>query len=113
MPFIANSMVVEMRTTTRATVVGQCFVCPSHTIDGFIKNALSDTDTIRIQANEMSHVEFTTMVIFRKITSQPEFSQVDVTETLKNADTRVGSKVIMGRHLLSTKSIYRNLFRIQ
>ena len=39
----------------------QCFVCPSHTIDGFIKNALSDTATIRIQANAMSHVEFATI----------------------------------------------------
>ena len=39
----------------------QCFVCPSHAIDGFIKNALSDTGTIRIQANAMSHVEFATI----------------------------------------------------
>ena len=48
--------------------------------------------------------------IFRKITSQSEFSQVDTTESLKYADTRFGRKVIMGRRLLSTKSIYRNLF---
>jgi hypothetical protein len=39
----------------------QCFVCPSHTIDSFIKNALSDTTTIRIQVNAMSHVEFATI----------------------------------------------------
>jgi hypothetical protein len=39
----------------------QCFVCPSHTIDGFIKNAFSDTVTIRIQVNAMSHVEFATI----------------------------------------------------
>ena len=39
----------------------QCFVCPSHPIDGFIKNALSDTVTIRIQDNAMSHVEFATI----------------------------------------------------
>ena len=41
----------------------QCFVCPSHDIDGFIKNALSDSDTtmIRIQTNAMSHVEFATI----------------------------------------------------
>ncbi len=38
----------------------QCFVCPSHAIDGFIKNALRDTSTIRIQTNAMSHVEFDT-----------------------------------------------------
>ena len=50
------------------------------------------------------------LTIHRKITSQSEFSQVVVTETLKYADTRFGSKVIMGRRLLNTKSIYRNLF---
>ena len=32
------------------------------------------------------------------------------TEPLKYADTRFGSKVIMGRRLLCTKNIYRNLF---
>ncbi len=32
------------------------------------------------------------------------------TESLKYADTRFGTKVIMGLLLLSTKSIYRNLF---
>ena len=32
------------------------------------------------------------------------------TEPLKYADTRFGTKVIMGCLLLSTKSIYRNLF---
>jgi hypothetical protein len=72
MPFIANSMVAEMRTLGQENVFSctmdgackcafpiiqaqlpwvQCFVCPSHAIDGFIKNALSDTGTIRIQAN--------------------------------------------------------------
>jgi hypothetical protein len=82
MPFIANSMVAEMRTPGQENVFSctmdgackgafpiiqaqlpwvQCFVCPSHAIDGFIKNALSDTGTIRIQANAMSHVEFATI----------------------------------------------------
>ena len=159
MPFIANSMVAEMRTLGQenvfsCTMDGACkgafpiiqaqlpwvqrFVCPSHAIDGFIKNALSDTGTIRIQANAMSHVEFATipwgetmfkntyetawqvvlalvshqkpLAIFRKIANQPEFSQVGATEPLKYADTRFGSKVIMGRRLLCTKNIYRNLF---
>jgi len=50
------------------------------------------------------------LAIFRKIASQPEFSQVGATEPLKYADTRFGTKVIMGCRLLSTKSIYRNLF---
>jgi hypothetical protein len=125
MSFIANSMVAEMRTLGQENVFSytmdgtckgafpiiqdqlpwvQCFVCPSHTIDGFIKNALSDTVTIRIQVNAMSHVEFAIIAwgetvfkntyettwqvvlglvsrqkplpIFRKIASQSEFSQV-------------------------------------
>jgi hypothetical protein len=50
------------------------------------------------------------LAIFRKIASQSEFSQVVVTEPLKYVDTRFGRKVIMGRRLLSTKIIHRNLF---
>ena len=50
------------------------------------------------------------LAIYRKIASQPEFSQVGATESLKYTDTRFGSKVIMGSRLLSTKIIYRNLF---
>ena len=45
------------------------------------------------------------------LASQSDFS-VGVTEPLKYADTRFGSKIIMGRLLLSTKSIYRYLFVI-
>ena len=89
----------------------QCFVCLTHAIDGFIKNALSDTSAIRIQVHVMSHVEFVTIAwaetvfkntyetvwqivlslvshqktldIYRKIVSQSEFSQVGTTEPLK------------------------------
>jgi hypothetical protein len=82
MSFIANSMVVEIPALGQENVFSctmdgsckgafpiiqaqlpwvQCFACPSHTIDGFIKNALSDTVTIRIQSNAMSNVEFTTI----------------------------------------------------
>ena len=43
------------------------------------------------------------------VPGQPEFPQVGTTEPLKYADTRFGTNVIMGRCLLSTKSIYRNL----
>ncbi len=39
----------------------QCFSCPSHGIDKFIQNALSDSATIRMQDNSMSNVEFTTI----------------------------------------------------
>jgi hypothetical protein len=45
-----------------------------------------------------------------KMANQPDFSQVGATPPLKYVDTRFGTKVIMGCHLLSTKSIYRNLF---
>jgi len=39
----------------------QCFSCPSHGLDKFIQNALSDSATIRMQANVMINVEFTTI----------------------------------------------------
>ena len=34
----------------------QCFVCPSHGLDGFLKNACSDKETIRMQANKMGGI---------------------------------------------------------
>jgi len=37
----------------------QCFLCPSHGLDKFIQNALSDSATIRMQDHAMSNVEFT------------------------------------------------------
>ena len=100
-------------------------------------NTLSDSATIRIQVNVISNVEFTSIVwgetsfkntfetscqieqpvvshqkplpLFRKITTLSVFSDIGVTEPLKYADTRYGSRVIMGRCLLVTRSIYRNL----
>ncbi len=44
------------------------------------------------------------LTIYRKIVNQPEFSQVGATEPLKYVDTRFGTKVIMGRRLLTTKT---------
>jgi hypothetical protein len=44
------------------------------------------------------------LAIYRKIANQPEFSQVGATEPPKYADTRFGTKVIMGRRLLTTKT---------
>jgi hypothetical protein len=115
----------------------QCFSCPSHGLDKFIQNALSDSATIRMQANAMSNVEFTTiawgetlfkntfetawqivqavvshqkpLALFRKIAALPAFAEIGATEPLKYADTRYGSRVLMGRRLLTTRSIYRNL----
>ena len=34
----------------------QCFVCPAHAIDGFLKNVGSSTESIRMQANVMGDV---------------------------------------------------------
>ncbi len=93
--------------------------------------------TIRMQVNVMSNVEFTTiawgetlfkntfetvweivqdvvshqkhLVLFRKIAVLPVFTQIGDTEPLKYTDTRYGSRVLMGRRLLVTRSIYRNL----
>jgi hypothetical protein len=90
-----------------------------------------------MQANAMSKVEFTTiawgetlfkntfetawqivqavvshqkpLALFRKIAALPAFAEIGATEPLKYADTRYGSRVLMGRRLLTTRSIYRNL----
>ena len=90
-----------------------------------------------MQANAMSNVEFTTiawgetlfkntfetawqivqavvshqkpLALFRKIAALPAFAEIGATEPLKYADTRYGSRVLMGRRLLVTRSIYRNL----
>ena len=100
-------------------------------------NTLSDSATIRIQVNVMSNVEFTSivwgetsfkntfetscqivqvvvshqkpLVLFRKIVSLTVFVEIGVTEPLKCSDTRYGSRVFMGRCLLDTRNIYRNL----
>jgi hypothetical protein len=39
----------------------QCFSCPSYGFDKFIQNALSDSTTIRMEADDMRNVEFTTI----------------------------------------------------
>ena len=46
---------------------------------------------------------------FRKIAALPAFAEIGATEPLKYVDTRYGSRVFMGRRLLVTRSIYRNL----
>ena len=117
--------------------MGAVFSCPSHGLDKFIQNALSDSATIRIQANVMSNVEFTTiawdetlfkntfetawqivqavvshqkpLALFRKIVDLPVFTPIGATEPFKYTDTRYGSRMLMGRCLLATRSIYRNL----
>ncbi len=49
------------------------------------------------------------LTLFRKIDDLPVFTEIGVTDPLKYADTRYGSRVIMGRRLLVTRRIYRNL----
>ena len=90
-----------------------------------------------MQANDMTNVEFTTiawgetlfkntfetawqivqavfshqkpLALFRKIFALPAFAEIGATDPLKYADTRYGRRVLMGRCLLVTRSIYRNL----
>ena len=49
------------------------------------------------------------LALFRKIATLPAFAKIGATEPLKYADTRYGIIVLMGRSLLTTRSIYRNL----
>jgi hypothetical protein len=50
-----------------------------------------------------------TLVLFRKNTSLPVFVEIGVTQPFEYVDTRYGNRVLMGRRLLVTRSIYRNL----
>ena len=50
-----------------------------------------------------------TLPLFRKIAALPDFAEIGATDPLKYADTRYGSRVLMGRCLFATRSIYRNL----
>ena len=49
------------------------------------------------------------LALFRKIDTLPTFAKIGATEPLKYVDTRYGRRVFMGRCLLTTRSIYRNL----
>ena len=49
------------------------------------------------------------LALFRKIAALPAFAEIGATESLKYADTRYGNRVLMGRRLLVTRSIYRKL----
>jgi hypothetical protein len=112
------------------TAMGQVFVsfgCHDG-IDKFIQNALSDSATIRMETNAMSNVEFTTIdwgetlckntfetvwqivqvvVSHQKSLTLSVFTEIGDTEPLKYVDTRYGNRVLIGRCLLDTRSIYR------
>ena len=49
------------------------------------------------------------LALFRKIATLQAFAEIGTTEPLKYVDTRYGSRVLMGRCLLATRRIYRNL----
>ena len=70
-------------------------------------NRLMKRTTVEEFINTVSHQK--TLALFRKISDLPVFAEIGATEPLKYADTRYGSRVLMGRCLLATRSIYRNL----
>jgi hypothetical protein len=118
----------------------QCFVCPSHGIDGFLKNVCSDKEDIRMQANAMggigasetewdepffknafgdawSCIKTVTshqkpLAIFREIAAALPLDQQPKggTEPKKFGETRYGTRIAMGERMLLTKSIYEKLF---
>ena len=49
------------------------------------------------------------LVLCRKIAALPPFTEIVATEPLKYVDTRYGNRGLMGRCLLTTRDIYRNL----
>ena len=117
----------------------QCFVCPSHGLDGFLKNACSDKEDIRMQANEMGgapacEVEWDeiffkeafgeawvviktaisyqkSLALFRQIALSLREGQQPKggTEPKKFGKTRYGSRVSMARRMLATRAIYEKL----
>lgn len=114
----------------------QCFVCPSHGADGFLKNACSDKRTIRMQANEVGGIGMQMMewdvsffhdsfnnawqvikrvvrhekaiAIFRKIAK--ELKPEGGAEPKFFGETRYGSRVAMAERMLGTRAIYERLF---
>ena len=57
-----DSIITFEHCTDSIITVGTEFLCPSHGLDKFNQNTLSDSVTIRKQTNDMSNVEFTTIV---------------------------------------------------
>ncbi len=68
----------------------QCFLCPSHGLDKFIQNALSHSVTIRMQANAMSNVEFTTSLLLSgsRSCSKTRFTEMEACLHRQNPDTQ-------------------------
>ena len=115
--------------------VGAVFFVSFNGLDQVIQNTLSDSARIRMQANVMSNFEFTTIawgetlfkntfatfwqIVQAVVSHQKSLILREVSQNyhpaglrknpLKYVGTRYGSKVLMGRCLLVTRSIYRNL----
>ena len=117
----------------------QCFVCPSHGVDNFIKNMCSSTDSINMQANPVTGEPVSSQPwghdFFEK-TFEDAYSVIKFvsrhqkplaryrhialhlskdekpnggTAILKYGDTRYGSRVLMGERMLSVRVIYERL----
>jgi hypothetical protein len=117
----------------------QCFTCPAHGLDGFIKNICGSKEEIQMQRNEMGgvgvqHVAWDEdffekafaqawqciqavtahqkpLARFRVIAeSLPANEQIaGGTEPKKYGETRYGSRVTMSERMINTKRIYEKL----
>lgn len=100
-----------------------CFICPTHSVDNFLKNVCSDNETIKVKsiegdfdwgssifsepiAQSWEVIKFITnhskpLSIFRKIVADPttwsdaELPQPSFCELIKHCDTRFASNVMM------------------
>lgn len=115
----------------------QCFVCPSHGIDNFIKNVCSDKEEIGMQSNEAAgigaaHVDWDvdffwecldkvntcvkavtvhhkTLALFRAIGDALTVKPEGGIEPKKYGDTRFASRIMMAQRMHVTQPIYRKL----
>jgi hypothetical protein len=117
----------------------QCFTCPAHALDGYIKNICDSKEEIQMQRNEMGgvgvqHVAWDEdffekafgqawqciqavsahqkpLARFRAIAEAlPANEQIPGgTEPKKYGETRYGSRVTMSERMINTKRIYEKL----
>ena len=117
----------------------QCFTCPAHALDGYIKNICGSKEEIQMQRNEMGgvgvqHVAWDEdffekafaqawqciqavsahqkpLARFRAIAEAlPANEQIPGgTEPKKYGETRYGSRVTMSERMINTKRIYEKL----
>ena len=87
----------------------QCFSCHSHGLDVWVETLFKNTfeTAWKIVQSVVSHQN--PLTPFHKIATLPVFEEIGTIDPLKYVDTRYGSRVLMGRCLLATRRIYRNL----